>query len=104
ADDGAPAAEAPRAAGRGVAVIALGAGAEDAARALARGVYADDGLRPPIDEATAQVLVGGAPAADAPSIARERAALRVALAPDPADPATRRALESLASELGAAAV
>lgn len=98
------AAPAPRAAGRGAVVVALGDGATDAARALAREVYADPALRPAIDEPTAQVLAGGTVPADAPAIIRDRAALRASLAPDLASPATRRALESVAAELGAAAV
>ncbi len=83
--------------------MALGAGAEVASRVLARDVYGDTALRPSIDEPTAQVLTGGAPAAGS-TAAADLAALRAALDPDPGSPATRRALESLSAELGAAAI
>lgn len=98
-----PAASSPRAAGRGVVVVALGEGSADAARALARSVYADAALRAPIDEKTAQILCGAAAAPDDVR-GRDLAALRASLDPDPTSAATRRALESLAAELGARGV
>ncbi len=99
----APPSPASRTAGRGVVIVALGEGSADAARALAREIYADAALRAPIDERTAQILCGTPAAADDVR-GRELASLRAALDPDPASATTRRALESLAAELGARAV
>jgi hypothetical protein len=98
-----PAASSPRTAGRGLVIVALGEGSADAARALAREVYADASLRAPIDEKTAQILCGTAAAPDDVR-GRDLAALRASLDADPTSATTRRALESLAAELGARGV
>ncbi|HHH12149.1 MAG TPA: hypothetical protein ENK23_08785 [Sorangium sp.] len=51
-------------------VVAADPTVRDAAKALARGVYADAALRPPIDEAMAHVLVGEPPP---PGVSDQRA-------------------------------
>jgi hypothetical protein len=104
------------AAARGAIVVAVGDDASAAARALALEVYRDAGLRPAIDEPTARVLAGGAPAAGAPAKLQEIADLRGSIArardgvasdPQPlagSEVISRRLLDSLATELGAALV
>jgi hypothetical protein len=101
---------------RGAIVVAVGDDASPAARALALEVYRDAGLRPAIDEATARVLAGGAPAAGAPAKLQEIADLRGSIArardgvasdPKPlagSEVISRRLLDSLATELGAGLV
>jgi len=49
---------------QGALVLSSGATATPSARALARQVYATAALRPRIDEATAEVLMGGPPGSD----------------------------------------
>jgi hypothetical protein len=75
-------AEAPTPASRGALVVALGANATPATKALAREVYRDERLQPNVDEPTARVLAGEAVAPDATlslqSLARIRESLPVA--------------------------
>lgn len=83
----------------GVVVVSL-AGATDASWALAQRVYADTRLRPPrLDDASARVLAGEAPAAGATAKLRELAELRAALRGD--DAPSRALLASLLRGLGA---
>lgn len=93
----------PRAEGRGVIVVAIGE-AGPAARALAMEVYRDGELRPPIDEATARVLAGDAPAPAAVARLKEIAELRASVARAPEDLVRRRLLASIGTDLGAAMV
>jgi hypothetical protein len=123
----------PAAQPHGAVVVAASEGAGPAARALAFDLYRDADLRPSIDDATARVLAGDAPADDAPARLKELAELRLSIvhawppagpttgpaaAPRPADPGAaapppgsagselvaRRLLASLGAELGAALV
>ncbi|MFT3774778.1 MAG: hypothetical protein QM820_56235 [Minicystis sp.] len=82
-------------------MVAVGDAAGPAARALAMEVYRDGQLRPPIDEATARVLAGDAPAADAQPRLKELAELRVTIAKAESELVARRLLASLGSEVGA---
>lgn len=82
-------------------VVAVGESAGPAARALATEVYRDPALRPSIDEATAQVLAGGAPAEGAPPRLKELSELRATVARAESDLVARRLLVSLGAELGA---
>ncbi|MBK8253248.1 MAG: hypothetical protein IPK82_11355 [Polyangiaceae bacterium] len=75
-----------------------------AARALAREVYTDEAHRPRIDDATARVLAGDAPAPNAPPKLTEIADLRAAIAASANETASRRLLQSLGADLGAAFV
>jgi len=69
---------------QGLAVVAF-AGSTDAAWPLAIGVYADPTLRAPsVDEASARVLCGEAPAPDAPATLRDLAQTVAALRNDDA--------------------
>lgn len=69
---------------QGVAVVAF-PGSTDAAWPLAAGVYADPALRArSVDEASARVLCGDAPAADAPAALRDLAQTVAALRDDDA--------------------
>jgi hypothetical protein len=100
-----PAAPAPPAAQPyGALVVAVGEGAAPAAKALAYDVYRDPALRPPIDEATAQVLAGAPPAAGAAPRLVEIAALRDAVAKAEPGLVQRRLLASLGGELSATLV
>ncbi|APR82449.1 putative Fe-S oxidoreductase [Minicystis rosea] len=96
-----PAAPAPQAQPHGAIVVAVGDGAGPAARALAMEVYRDAALRPPIDEATARVLAGDVPRADAPPRLKELGELRVTLAKAESELISRRLLASLGTEVGA---
>lgn len=78
--------------------MALGDDGAQAARALARGAYAEPRLRPGIDNAAAEVLVGQPPAPDAPPSLRELASVRASLGTNPEDPATKRLLTALGQE------
>ena len=82
-------------------MIAIGDAAGPAARALAMDVYRDALLRPPIDEATARVLAGDAPAAGAPAKMKEIAELRASVARAESELVMRRLLASIGSDLGA---
>jgi hypothetical protein len=82
---------APAAAGHGAIVVAVSDEAAGAAHALALDVYRDAELRPSIDDATARVLAGEAPGADAPQKLKDAADVRATLAksfPTSAAPAT----------------
>jgi hypothetical protein len=112
----------PQAQRGGAVVVAIAEGAGPAARALAFDVYRDPELRPAIDDATARVLVGDAPAEGASLRLKEIAELRASIArtfgtgapAPPAPPASppapasdlvaRRLAASLGTELGAALV
>lgn len=95
---------APKAAAQGAIVIAVGDDAGPAARALAREAYADEALRPRIDDATARVLAGEAPPAGGPARLAEIADVRAAAQTATNDAVARRLLASLGSDLGAALV
>lgn len=94
----------PAAPPHGALVVAVGEGAAPAAKALAFDVYRDPALRPPLDEATAQVLAGAPPAAGAAPRLVEIAALRDAVAKAEPGLVQRRLLASLGGELGATLV
>jgi hypothetical protein len=104
-----PRAAAPsaRGAARGAVVVAMDDESGPAARALARAVYRDAALRPALDEAAAQTLVGASPAGDAPAAVKELAEVRRA-ATGGADagsaPVARRLLASLGAGVDAALV
>src|SRR4051794_22323945 len=91
----------PAAAPRGAIVVAVGDDAAAAARSLAFDAYRDADLRPPIDDATARVLAGGAPADDASPRLKEIAELRGSIARAGSDLVARRLLASLGAELSA---
>lgn len=110
----APRVGAPRvAAPHGAIVVAVNDDAGPAARALAHEVYREPGLRPSIDEATAQVLTGElGPSAAAPSATTpppggppdklaEITALRGSIAASVTDITTRHLLASLGASLRA---
>lgn len=100
--EAAPIPAAPRARRRGLAVVSVPGVARDAAFPLARAVYASR-LRPPgVDEESAHVLVGDAPAENAAPRSRELAELRGGLARD--DAASRRLLAAVADTLGVEAL
>ena len=100
-----PAAPKPAAtAAQGAIVIALGDDAGPAARALAREAYADEALRPRIDDGTARVLAGEAPPASGPAKLAEIADVRKAAQAAGNDAVARRLLASLGADLGAALV
>lgn len=87
----------------GVAVLVRPGGDVAAGWALAQEVYADAALRPRgLDEARARVLVGEAPAADAPRGTRDLADERGAVHGE--DGASRALLASIASQLGVRAL
>jgi hypothetical protein len=89
--------------GAGVAVLVRPGGDVTAGWALAQAVYADAALRPAgLDEARARVLVGEAPAADAPRGTRDLADERAAVHGD--DGASRALLATIASQLGVRAL
>lgn len=106
-----PAAPAPppvTAPGKGALIVALEGTASEAWE-LARLVYADESLRPPIDDATARVLVGEPPAQIAPSPGDEAriaelAELVASMGSDPDDTGARWLLWSVGRRLGAALV
>jgi hypothetical protein len=89
---------------QGAIVVAATDDAGPAARALALEVYREPLLRPRIDEATAQVLAGGAPPADAPARLKEIAEVRASVVKAGSELVARRLLASLGSELGATLV
>jgi hypothetical protein len=92
----------PTAAPVGVVVVAL-AGSMDAAWPLARAVYAQPSLRPPgVDEATARVLCGEAPAAGAPRAVHDLADTVSAIKGD--DMPSRTLLAEIARRTSARAV
>ena len=90
-----------RSAPRGVIVLAMSDEAIPAARALAREVYAEDALRPAIDDATARVLAGEAPPPNAGPKLVEIADVRKAAQGAPSDAVTKRLFTSLGDDLGA---
>jgi hypothetical protein len=92
------------AAPKGVVIVAIGDEAGPAARALAREAYADETLRPRLDDATARVLAGEAPPAAGPAKLVEIADLRKAAAGAGNDTVTRRLFASLGADLGAVLV
>ena len=100
----APAAPPPQAQPRGAVVIAASDGAAAATKALAFDVYRDAELRPSIDDATARVLAGDAPAESAPARLKEIAELRTSIAHADSAVVARRLLASLGTELGATLV
>ncbi|WP_437925772.1 hypothetical protein WMF37_43080 [Sorangium sp. So ce291] len=113
ASDGAAAAEAPRpalaataprSALRGAVVVAVDDASADAARALARAIYRDPALRPPIDEAAAQALAGEPPRPDAPAAVKELAEVRRSAGRAESEPVARGLLASLGAGAGAALV
>jgi hypothetical protein len=89
---------------QGAIVVAATDDAGPAARALALEVYREPLLRPRIDETTAQILAGGAPAAGAPARLTEIAEVRTSVTRAGSELVARRLLASLGSELGAALV
>jgi hypothetical protein len=97
----APAASAAQAQPRGAVVVATSDGAGSAARALAFDVYRDAALRPSIDDATARVLAGDAPAEGALARLKEIAELRASIAHAGSELVGRRLLASLGTELSA---
>lgn len=98
-----PTAPAPAAA-HGAIVIAITDDAIPAARALARDVYADEALRPRIDDSTARVLVGEAALATGTPKLMEIAEVRKAAQTSGNDAVTRRLFASLGADLGAVLV
>ncbi len=92
-----PEAKTSETAGRGVVVVAIGAGADVAAKPLAREIYRDEALRPSVDDATARVLAGEPAAADAPARLRDLAEVRFALTAND-DAPSRRLVASLGAE------
>jgi hypothetical protein len=95
--DGVSLPDAGPAAASGVAVLAR-PGAEDAARALAKEVYARASLRPAsLDEQRARVLVGGALPADASPAVKDLADERASVHGD--DGASRALLRTIAAQL-----
>ncbi|WP_231864440.1 MULTISPECIES: hypothetical protein [Sorangium] len=101
---GAPDAPAARSALRGAVVVAVDDASADAARSLARAIYGDPALRPPIDEATAQVLAGDPPRPDAPAAVKELAEVRRSAGRAESEPVARGLLASLGAGAGAALV
>ncbi len=86
----------------GIAIVAR-PGAEAAAWALAKDVYARDALRPVgLDEARARVLVGDPAPADAPRTTKDLADERAAIHGD--DGASRALLTTIASQLNVRAL
>ncbi|WP_437951606.1 hypothetical protein WME98_12845 [Sorangium sp. So ce296] len=100
----APSAVAPRSALRGAVVVAVDDASAEAARALARAIYRDPALRPPIDEAAAQVLTGDPPRPDAPAAVKELAEVRRSAGRAESEPVARSLLASLGAGAGAALV
>ncbi|WP_236644217.1 hypothetical protein [Sorangium cellulosum] len=100
----APSAAAPRSALRGAVVVAVDDASAEAARALARAIYRDPALRPPIDEAAAQVLTGDPPRPDAPAAVKELAEVRRSAGRAESEPVARSLLASLGAGAGAALV
>jgi len=96
----ASAAETPAKAGHGAIVVAASSEASAPARALAHELYRDAALRPSIDEATAQVLAGGAPAEENERL-RELAAIVASIPTAQEEAISRRLLVSLGAEHGA---
>src|SRR5580704_13571430 len=92
-----PAAPAPARAEepQGAIVVAATDDAGPAARALALEVYREPLLRPRIDETTAQILAGGAPAAGAPARLTEIAEVRTSVTRAGSELVARRLLASL---------
>ena len=80
----------PAPAGHGALVVAISDEASGAAHALALDVYRDADLRPSIDDATARVLAGEAPAADAAQKLKDVADVRATLAKSSPDGGPRR--------------
>ncbi|WP_437741537.1 hypothetical protein WME73_39900 [Sorangium sp. So ce302] len=101
---GAPDAPAARSALRGAVVVAVDDASAEAARSLARAIYGDPALRPPIDEATAQVLAGDPPRPDAPAAVKELAEVRSSAGRAESEPVARGLLASLGAGAGAALV
>ncbi|XXX74955.1 hypothetical protein WMF30_45610 [Sorangium sp. So ce134] len=100
----APSAAAPRSALRGAVVVAVDDASAEAARALARAIYRDPALRPPIGEAAAQVLAGDPPRPDAPADVKELAEVRRSAGRAESEPVARSLLASLGAGAGAALV
>lgn len=82
-------------------MIATEEGAIPAARPLAQAIYRDAELRPAIDDATARVLAGEAPAQDAPAKLKEMSEVRASLGRAGSDAAARRLLASIGADLSA---
>ena len=89
---------------QGMIVIAIGDDAASAARALARQIYAEESLRPSIDDATARVLAGGSVPPNAPAKLTEISEIRKAAEGATSDTVTRTLLTSLGFDLRAIAV
>lgn len=97
-------ADAAEPANHGAVVVAVGAGANDAAAALARVVYRDAALRPTLDEATARVLAGEpAPEGASPAL-HELSDLRASIERAGSDVAERRLLAAIGTETHAAVI
>jgi hypothetical protein len=88
----------------GAVVVAASAGAADAAKPLARAIYADAALRPPVDDATARVLAGDAAPQGAAGKIGELAELRASIEAERSDAARRRLLAAIGADVGAVAV
>ncbi|WP_438015805.1 hypothetical protein WMF18_33770 [Sorangium sp. So ce315] len=95
---------APRSALRGAVVVAADDASAEAARSLARAIYRDPALRPPIDEAAAQALAGEPPRPDAPAAVKELAEVRRSAGRAESEPVARGLLASLGAGAGAALV
>jgi hypothetical protein len=80
---------------RGAIVVAVGDESAAAARPLARDVYREEALRPPIDDAAARVLAGEPTPAGAPAKLIELGELRASVARTGSDAAARRLLASI---------
>jgi hypothetical protein len=80
---------------KGAVVVAVGDESAAAARPLARDVYREEALRPPIDDAAARVLAGEPTPAGAPAKLVELGELRASVARTGSDAAARRLLASL---------
>lgn len=93
-------APAPRASG----AVVVGLGDATVAKALAREIYRESGLKPAIDERMARILAGDAPSGDLSSRERDvrdvRASLEKQLAPE-SEALLRRGLASLGGDVGA---
>ncbi|WP_437732213.1 hypothetical protein [Sorangium sp. So ce1335] len=95
---------APRSSLRGAVVVAVDDASAEAARSLARAIYRDPALRPPIDEAAAQALAGDPPRPDAPAAVKELAEVRRSAGRAESEPVARGLLASLGAGAGAALV
>lgn len=99
---GARAEEAPKSVeARGVIVMSTSPEAVSAAKPLARDVYKDEALRPTIDDATARVLAGEAPAEGAPPKLMELRDLRASAFSAGSEAASRKLVSAIGADLKA---